>query len=202
MQPLRERYQGFRNLIANRSIFQVNDLRQTSKTGSSSARLGHEPAMLEHYTHAVFTEVIQQCDALVALQMVSNNRASLPQIRADLSDPEIRGLAVHFGLGIVDAGAGPDGSLRCEAAKAGISAIIYEAGEPYRFQEEEIRRGAQGVANFMAYLDMTAAPEQEVPDSRTYRKSRWMRAGLKQGGFFFRPPGSVSSSRLAMYSAR
>ena len=84
------------------------------------------------------------CDALVDFHTASNQRANLPQIRADLSDPAIRDLAIHFGLGIVVGGSGPDGSLRRESAKAGIPAIIYEAGEPFRFQDAEIERGVAG----------------------------------------------------------
>ena len=135
--------------------------------------------------YAVFTRVISHCDVLVDLHTASNNRTNLPQIRADLSDPEISELAIHFGLGIVVAGSGPDGSLRREAAKAGIPAIIYEAGEPYRFQEHEIVRGVQGVENVMAYLDMTDHVDQEIPDARVYKKSRWIRAAVGHGGFFF-----------------
>jgi predicted deacylase len=135
--------------------------------------------------HAVFTRVLAGCDALVDLHTASNNRANLPQIRADLSVPAIRELAVHVGLGIVVNGAGPNGSLRREAAKAGIAAIIYEAGEPDRFQPAEIERGIEGVANVMAYLDMTEQAEREVPDARIYERSTWVRVPPRQGGFFF-----------------
>lgn len=134
---------------------------------------------------AVFTRVLVHCDALVDLHTASNNRANLPQIRADIEDPQIRELAVHFGLGIVIAGAGPEGSLRREAALAGVPAIIYEAGEPLRFQQEEIERGVDGVENVMAWLDMTAAPDREIPDARIYEKSAWVRAEPGQAGFFF-----------------
>jgi hypothetical protein len=135
--------------------------------------------------HAVFTELIRHCDALVDLHTASNNRANLPQIRADLADPDIRELAFHFGLGIVVGGAGPDGSLRREVANGGVPAIIYEAGEPYRFQEDEIARGVQGVENVMAYLDMTAKADRKIPEARIYEKSRWVRAAAGKGGFFF-----------------
>ena len=135
--------------------------------------------------HAVFANVLHHCDALVDLHTASNNRANLPQIRADFSEPEIRELAIHFGLGIVVSGQGPDGSLRREAAKAGIPSIIYEAGEPYSFQQHEIERGVQGIENVMAYLDMTDGLDEEVPDARIYEKSRWLRTPLGHGGFFF-----------------
>jgi len=162
----------------NRYLSDRRDLNRAfpGSAGGSVARI---------IAHAVFTRILSHCDALVDLHTASNNRANIPQIRADLSDPKIRELAIHFGLGIVIAGSGPDGSLRREAAKAGIAAIIYEAGEPYRFQEEEIDRGVQGVKNVMAFLDMIDHEEQEIPDTRIYQKSKWVRAGLRQGGFFF-----------------
>jgi predicted deacylase len=135
--------------------------------------------------HAVFTNVLSHCDALLDLHTASNQRANLPQIRADLSDPEIRELAIHFGLGIVVGGSGPDGSLRREAVRAGIPTVIYEAGQPNRFEEAEIERGVQGVENVMAYLDMTTAADREVPENRIYERSRWVRAAPGNGGFFF-----------------
>ena len=135
--------------------------------------------------HKVFSEVLHHCDALIDLHTASNNRANLPQIRADLSDEAITDLAVHFGVGIVIGGKGPSGSLRREVVDAGIPAIIYEAGEPYRFQEEEIERGAQGVRNVMAFLDMTDHEEQEIADTSVYERSTWVRVPLRQGGFFF-----------------
>jgi predicted deacylase len=135
--------------------------------------------------HAVFSDVISHCDALLDLHTASNNRANLPQIRADLTDPVIRELAIHFGLGIVLGGSGPDGSLRREAAKAGIPAIIYEAGEPFRFQDEEIERGVEGIENVMAYLDMIDRADREIPESRVYERSSWVRTPVGKGGFFF-----------------
>lgn len=138
--------------------------------------------------HAVF-KVVAYCNALVDLHTASNNRTNLPQIRADISDLDIRELAVHFGLGIVVASQGPDGSLRREAARSGIPAIIYEAGEPHRFQEDEVNRGVEGVENVMAYLRMTDRKDAEIPDARIYERTRWIRVPMNQGGFFFPSSG-------------
>ena len=162
----------------NRYLSDRRDLNRAfpGRTGGSVAGL---------IAHAIFTNVLSHCDALVDLHTASNQRANLPQIRADLSDVAIRELAIHFGLGIVIGGSGPDGSLRREAAKAGIPAIIYEAGEPFRFQEDEIERGVQGVNNIMAHLDMTEQADREIPDARVYERSRWVRAAVGNGGFFF-----------------
>jgi predicted deacylase len=162
----------------NRYLSDRRDLNRAfpGSAGGSVARL---------IAHKVFTQVLVHCDALVDLHTASNNRTNLPQIRADISDPEIRELAIHFGTGIVIAGEGPDGSLRREAAKAGIPSIIYEAGAPHRFQEDEIARGVAGVESVMAYLGMADRLEQEIPESRIYERSRWLRVRMQEGGFFF-----------------
>lgn len=162
----------------NRYLADRRDLNRAfpGSTGGSVARL---------IAHGVFSRVLIHCDAVVDLHTASNQRANLPQIRADISDPAIRDLAVHFGLGIVIGGAGPDGSLRREVAKAGIPAIIYEAGEPDRFQEDEIERGVRGVESVMAYLDMILSEEMEIPEARIYERSRWVRAEVNASGFFF-----------------
>ena len=166
----------------NRYLSDRRDLNRAfpGSAGGSVARL---------IAHLVFTEVLVHCDALVDLHTASNERTNLPQIRADISDPEIRELAIHFGTGIVIAGKGPEGSLRREAAKAGIPSIIYEAGAPHRFQEDEIMRGATGIENVMAYFEMTDNPEKEIPDSRVYERSRWVRVSRGEGGFFFPEAG-------------
>jgi predicted deacylase len=162
----------------NRYLSDRRDLNRAfpGSAGGSVARL---------IAHKVFTEVLVHCDALVDLHTASNDRTNLPQIRADISDPAIRELAIHFGTGIVIAGKGPDGSLRREAAKAGIPSIIYEAGAPHRFQEDEIARGVAGIESIMAYLGMADRPEREIPESRVYERSRWVRVRMKEGGFFF-----------------
>ncbi len=162
----------------NRYLSDRRDLNRAfpGSTGGSVGRL---------IAHAIFAKVLSHCDALLDFHTASNQRANLPQIRADLADPAIRNLAIHFGLGIVVSGSGPDGSLRRESAKAGIPAIIYEAGEPFRFQEDEIKRGVQGVENVMAYLDMTELADQEIPAARIYERSRWIRTARDNGGFFF-----------------
>jgi predicted deacylase len=163
----------------------LSDRRDLNRAFPGSA--GGSVARLIAYT--VSTEVLVHCDALVDLHTASNDRANRPQIRADISDPAIRNLAIHFGIGIVIAGKGPEGSLRREAAKAGIPSIIYEAGAPHLFQEEEIARGVTGIENVMAWLDMVDRPEAEIPESRIYERSRWVRVTRGEGGFFFPDAG-------------
>ena len=143
-----------------------------SLEGSSASRIAYH----------LFAAVLGKCGALVDLHTGSNSRSNLPQIRADLADARTAALAEHFGVGIVLHGRGPRGSLRRAAGDLGIPAILYEAGEPLRFQAGEIQRGALGVVHLMQHLGMLQgdAPAPEL--QRVYRGSRWLRAPA--GGIF------------------
>lgn len=134
---------------------------------------------------ALTTRILVLCDYLVDLHTASDQRGNLPQIRADLDNDAVRALAIHFGRGLVIGGAGPAGSWRRSAVDAGVPAIIYEAGEPLRFQEEEIVHGMEGVHNVMAYLGMIDAPLATIVEDRVFTRSTWVRAGNTQAGFFF-----------------
>jgi predicted deacylase len=132
----------------------------------------------------VFGLIKTHCTQLVDLHTASDFRDNYPQIRADLERPETFELARAFGVGVIIGGAGPRGSLRREAGKAGIAAIIYEAGPPYIFRENEIASGTQGVRNVLARLGMVESGGQSKP-SKVVRKSYWVRAPRSQGGLFF-----------------
>lgn len=134
--------------------------------------------------HAVFEKVIRGCDALVDLHTGSFSRTNSPQIRADLASESALELARQFGVGVVLGGKGPHGSLRREAMEAGIPAIIYEAGEPLRFEREEIERGAQGIRNVMGFLGMQPGGV-EHPRARVFRRTTWVRVPVGDGGIFF-----------------
>lgn len=131
----------------------------------------------------VFGRVIKDCSYLIDLHTGSNLRTNLPQVRVDTDNAKALELASNFGVGIVVAGEGPEGSLRRAAVTAGIPAVIYEAGPPYIFVEPEIARGTQGVRNVMSYLGMTADPPNTVPAQRL-ASSRWLRVPKRQGGIY------------------
>jgi predicted deacylase len=137
----------------------------------------------------VFEQVIRRCDALIDLHTGSFQRTNQPQIRTDLGEPRAFALARSFGSGVVLHGRGPKGSLRRAALDAGIPAVIYEAGEPLRFEEPEIQRGVEGVANVMADLGMKAGRPTRR-DTAVFRKTHWVRAE-RVGGVFLsdRTPG-------------
>ncbi len=131
----------------------------------------------------VFTGVIRQCTQLIDLHTASNLRTNLPQLRVDTTVPAALDLARHFGVGIIVAGAGPKGSLRREAMRVGIPAIIYEAGPPLIFVVDEIEKGTRGVRNVMAHLKMITAT-QPVDPAHLLRDSYWIRVPPGYGGIY------------------
>jgi predicted deacylase len=145
--------------------------------------------------HHVFEIVRPHCNALVDLHTGSDQRANLPQIRVDLKNAAALELARHFGVGVILGGAGPRHSLRRETMEAGIPAIIYEAGEPLRFQPDEIERGAAGVRHVMAFLGLTAPIGAEPPPSPVFVETSWVRVPRGQGGIFF--PSVALGARVA-----
>ena len=172
---------GFRN--GSRFLPDQRDLNRFfpgSPTGSTASRIAD----------ALFSQVIRHCHALIDLHSASLSRTTLPQIRTDLSDAAALALARSFGVGVVLDGRGPRGSLRRAALDAGIPAILYQAGEPLRFQEDEIVRGADGIRHVMAHLGLLPS-EAAPPASVVYRQTRWVRVPSGLGGIFLttRRPG-------------
>jgi predicted deacylase len=136
--------------------------------------------------NSLFTIITRHCNYLIDLHTGSFSRSNHPQVRVTGSNPQAMELARHFGVGIVTVSKGPNGSLRREAGKAGIPSIIYEAGEPARFDLEQIAAGVRGIESLMKYLDMSeGGTEVETPESRIYNRTTWVRVPAGSGGYFF-----------------
>jgi hypothetical protein len=150
-------------------------------------------SLASRIAHAMFSGVVRRCSALVDLHSGSFHRTNLPQVRANLNDPATLDLAMAFGPSIVVHNPGLPGTLRRAAGEHGIPAITYEAGEPMRFQREEIERGVLGLQRVLVHIGMLepqAEPEQaaagetsppavqpaEITDpTQLYWSSRWVR---------------------------
>jgi len=139
--------------------------------GSSASRIAN----------ALFESVIERCDALVDFHTGSFQRTNLPQVRGDLSQPRILELAKGFGIGEIVHSSGRAGTLRRAAADGGIPAVTFEAGEPLRFQAEEIDRGVAGMRGLLASLRMAKGGPLRR-SHRIYYRSRWLR--VNDGGIF------------------
>jgi len=123
------------------------------------------------------TEVVSRCTHGIDLHTAAPPRVNLPQIRANLQDAETRRCAEAFGAPIMLSGAAPKGALRAAAIRRGIAALLYEAGEPLRFNPDAIEIGAEGVLRVMQSLGMIDGdiPPRPAPVLEA-RRSKWVRA--------------------------
>jgi predicted deacylase len=141
--------------------------------GSSASRIAH----------SFFHEVISHCDSLVDLHTGSFYRTNLPQLRADLRDPNVLELTQGFDSTVVLHSEGAFGTLRKAAVIAGIPAVTLEAGEPMRLQEREVAHGVKSVQSLMSKLGMTKKKFFWGEQEPVYFQSVWVRS--EQGGILF-----------------
>ena len=137
-----------------------------SRKGSLAARLAN----------LFMTEVVSKCEIGIDLHTASDNRTNLPQIRANLDDPRTRELCEVFGARLMMHSKTRSGTLRSAGTKAGAIVLLYEAGEPLRFNSDAIETGVRGVRRVLRFLDIAdwdGPPATTVPESRS---SRWVRA--------------------------
>ncbi len=163
--------QGFRQ--GSRYLADRRDLNRYfpgDARGSAAARIAH----------SLFTKVMTQCDALVDLHTGSFHRTNLPQIRGDLSIESVAHLTRGFGATSVLNGAGPTGSLRRAATDIGIPAVTLEAGEPHRFQPEEVEHGVRALRSLLNHLEMVPRFRRWREPQPVYYESVWVRAN--EGG--------------------
>lgn len=139
-----------------------------SEHGSVASRLAH-----------VFgKEILERCDYGIDLHTGAIHRPNLPQIRANLDDPETRRLAEAFGCPLMVNAALREGSLREYAYACGVPLLLYEAGEALRFDEFSIRAGVRGVTGVLRELRMLPLRGRRKPASPPViaLDSNWVRA--------------------------
>ena len=140
-----------------------------SDRGSMAARLAE----------LFLTEIVDKCDYGIDLHTGAVHRDNLPQIRANLDDPETSRLAHAFHVPVLLNSNLRDGSLRQVAAERGIPILLYEAGEALRFDEHSIRAGVKGIVAVMRELGMLPATSRSRKHTEPLlaRSSTWVRAG-------------------------
>ena len=137
-----------------------------SESGSLGARTARmfKTAVLDHATHGI------------DLHTGAIHRSNLPQVRANLDNPEVADLAQAFGVPVVMHSELREGSLRETADTAGVPVITYEAGEALRYDESCVRAGLRGVINVMRHLEMIRARPRKPRQAQVARSSSWVRA--------------------------
>lgn len=130
-----------------------------------------------------FAQIVSLCDYLVDVHTGSFARTNLPQLRADLSRPEIVEVTKGFGAMAVLHSLGSAGTLRRAATEAGIPAVTLETGEPERLQPEDVAAGVKGIDALMGHLSMTRKTFVWINPQPVFYESSWVRA--ERGGILF-----------------
>ena len=159
--------QGFRR--GSRYLPDRRDLNRYfpgNPNGSAAARIAH----------SLFNDVIINCDALIDLHTGSFERANLPQLRADLRNPDVVTLTHGFGAMVVLHSKPTVGTLRYAATMAGIPAVTVEAGGPSQLELLEVKHGVKGIETLLTTLGMTRRTRLWGDPEPVYYRSSWVRA--------------------------
>ena len=159
--------QGFRR--GSRYLPDRRDLNRYfpgNPNGSAAARIAH----------SLFNDLILNCDALVDLHTGSFERSNLPQLRADLRNPDVVTLTHGFGAMVVLHSKPTVGTLRYAATLAGIPAVTVEAGGPSQLELVEVKHGVKGVDTLLNTLGMTHRVRFWGDPEPVYYQSSWVRA--------------------------
>ncbi|MDB4439952.1 succinylglutamate desuccinylase/aspartoacylase family protein [Planctomicrobium sp.] len=124
----------------------------------------------------VFNQIVERSDFGIDLHTASVRKTNFPNVRADLSNPELKKLTEAFGCAITLNEAGPEGSLRRSASEAGCPTFILEAGEVWKVESTVTEQSVRGVKNVLISLGMITG-EVVVPPYRTIiEKTKWIRS--------------------------
>ncbi len=159
--------QGFRS--ASRYLPDRRDLNRYfpgNPQGSQASRIAF----------SFFTEIVTHCDALVDLHTGSFERANLPQLRADLRNPDVVTLTQGFGATVILHSTPAEGTLRWAATRAGIPAVTLEAGGPSELEIQEVMHGVKGLQTLLHTLGMVKDGRFWGDPEPVYYQSTWVRA--------------------------
>lgn len=159
--------QGFRR--ASRYLPDRRDLNRYfpgNPQGSQASRIAF----------SFFTKVVTHCDALVDLHTGSFERANLPQLRADLRNPDVVTLTQGFGATVILHSEPAEGTLRHAATRAGIPTVTLEAGGPTELELKEVMHGVKGIETLLNTLGMVKEVRMWGDPEPVYYQSTWVRA--------------------------
>ncbi|OEY66858.1 succinylglutamate desuccinylase/aspartoacylase family protein [Marinobacter sp. X15-166B] len=127
------------------------------------------------------TKIMAQVTHIIDLHTGAIHRFNLPQIRAELKNPETIRMAQAFGAPVVINAGLRDGSLRAYADSQDIPAVTFEGGEALRFDDVVITSGVKGVIRVMRELGMVppkTGPRAPRKRSEIAASSQWVRTDM------------------------
>ena len=143
-----------------------------SRTGTLASRIAN----------AFLREIVGRCTHGIDVHTAGGHRDNLPQIRANLDDPETRRLARRFGTQVVMHSTLRDGSLRQAASARGIPTLLFEGGKPLRHEQHVVNAAANGILRVMAELGMIEHAPPRARKPLLGWSSTWLRT--PRSGYF------------------
>ena len=139
----------------------------------------------------IFEDIVSRCDFGIDLHTAAVRRTNYPNVRGDMTDPQVRHLATAFGSEVIIDGKGPRGALRREACRAGCPTIIMEGGEVWKVEPSIVESATRGIKNVLRKLDMISGQPEPPGYQVLIEESKWIRA--ERGGFlqFHFKPGDI-----------
>lgn len=150
-----------------------------------------EGSLASRMARLIFDEIVGRSHYGIDLHTAAVRRTNFPNVRADMSDPEVARLAQAFGCEIILNTKGPEKSLRRQATAAGCPTMILEAGEVWKVERAVVEYMVGGVISVLAELGMVKAQPRKPAYQVVIDKSNWVRAS--RGGFlsFHVAPGDL-----------
>lgn len=138
-----------------------------------------------------FDQVVSRCGYCIDLHTAAVRRTNFPNVRADMTNPDLASFARAFGAELIVSGKGPKGSLREAACAAGCLALILEAGEVWKVEPSVVEYAIRGIRNCLVFLGMVEGEPAEPPYRIEADSTKWVRA--EHGGFleFHVGPGDI-----------
>lgn len=137
----------------------------------------------------IFTQIVERSDYGIDLHTASVRKTNFPNVRADLSNPELRKLTEAFGCALTLDEAGPEGSLRRSASEAGCPTFILEAGEVWKVESTVTEQAVRGIKNVLVSLGMIDGVLVEPPYRTVIQKTKWLRSDTAGFLHFHVAPG-------------
>jgi predicted deacylase len=161
-----------------------------SPRGSLSSRVAY----------TVFHELVKRSDYHIDFHTAAIHRTNFPNVRGDLSDPEVERLAKAFGAPLLIDHKGIKKSMRYTASQAGHPSIILEAGEVAKVEPAVVEAGVRGVCNVLIEFGMISGKRVVPAYEAVIEKTTWLRSD--SGGLlrFHAGPGAVVTKGAAIAS--
>jgi len=139
--------------------------------------------------YTIFNELVRRADYCIDFHTAAAHRTNFPNVRGDLSNPEVERLAIAFGSPLIINHAGIRKSLRLSASAAGHPSIILEAGEVSKVEPAVVEHGVRGVQNVLLEFGMISGKRAEPAYQAVVDETKWLRTDV--GGLlrFYAGPG-------------